>query len=82
MNFFFFFALLSSNSISSDRKMNFLMTILIILPAVLASSESDKWSWPSSGNGRLPADSRRDVYPEDIRSERIRVPTTYYDNRR
>jgi hypothetical protein len=70
--------------------MNFLFVLSVFLTAALANSESEKWSWPASGKDRTQADSRKDIYFENIsgsssggneQSGRIRVPTSYYDRR-
>ncbi|CRK91729.1 CLUMA_CG005364, isoform A [Clunio marinus] len=66
--------------------MEFLLILSMILPAALANSESEKWSWPTSPNDRNRADNRKDIYYEnssnrDGKAERIRVPTSY-DNER
>lgn len=75
MNFSHFFAVHSI----------WMMSLFWLLPtATKASSESEKWSWPSSPKENQNADSRRDFYYENVndKSGRIRVPTTYYDNNR
>lgn len=61
-----------------------LLVSAIVWPAVLCNSASEKWSWPTSGKERTPADSRKDIYYENVdeKAGRIRVPTSYYDNRR
>lgn len=52
-----------------------------------SNSESEKWSWPASGKDReKEASDRKDIYFESIngsgeRNGRIRVPTSYHDNR-
>lgn len=58
--------------------------LLIVVPAAWANSESEKWTWPASAKDLKPADSRKDIYYEsfDEKAGRIRVPTSYYDNRR
>lgn len=54
----------------------------------LSNSESEKWSWPRSvkSEQQQVANERKDIYYErpndDPRSERIRVPTSYYDSNR
>lgn len=69
----------------AGSSMNFLLVLSIALPAAFANSESEKWSWPTSVKDRT-ADSRKDIYYESVfdneKSGRIRVPTSYYDNRR
>jgi hypothetical protein len=65
--------------------MNFLLTFtMLLVPAAYANSESEKWSWPTSADDRTQADSRKDIYYENVdeKAGRIRVPTSYYDNRR
>lgn len=66
--------------------MRIFIVLSILLPEVFTNSESEKWSWPSSAKDQTHADSRKDIYYENIndneRAGRIRVPTSYYDNRR
>jgi hypothetical protein len=65
-----------------------ILSLLSLLPAAsMASSASEKWSWPTSPKQEPQrADSRRDIYYENVnggeKSGRIRVPTSYYDNNR
>lgn len=61
----------------------FLM-VSILLPVALGNSEGEKWTWPSSQKDQAQADSRKDIYYESSNDKagRIRVPTSYYDNRR
>ncbi|KAG5673411.1 hypothetical protein PVAND_003463 [Polypedilum vanderplanki] len=53
---------------------------------VLSNAESDKWSWPTSVKSQQVsvADNRKDIFYERFddnpKSERIRVPTSYYDS--
>lgn len=57
--------------------MNFLIILLLPL-SVMVNADTDKWSWPSSPN------DRNDLLYEriDNKAGRIRVPTSYYDNKR
>lgn len=75
---------ISNFCLSEGSTMKLLLAIsAIIWPAVLCNSESEKWSWPTSTKNRTPADSRKDIYYENVdeKAGRIRVPTSY-DNRR
>ena len=50
----------------------------------MVNADADKWSWPSSPNDRQD-NSRKDLLYERIDNDkagRIRVPTSYYDNKR
>lgn len=71
----------------SGSDMNFILIISLFLPAAFGNSESEKWSWPTTANDqKQSADSRKDIYYESIneneKSGRIRVPTSFYNNRR
>lgn len=51
----------------------------------LVNADADKWSWPSSANDRQQDNSKKDLLYERIDNDkagRIRVPTSYYDNKR
>lgn len=69
---------------SAGSMMIWFLTVSILLPVALSNSEGEKWTWPSSQKDQTVADSRKDIYYENSsdKSGRIRVPTTYYDNRR
>lgn len=69
---------------SAGSMMIWFLMVSILLPAVLGNSEGEKWTWPSSQKDLEQADSRKDIYYESSNEKagRIRVPTSYYDNRR
>ena len=51
----------------------------------MVNADADKWSWPSSPNDRQQDNNEKDLLYERIdnnKAGRIRVPTSYYDNKR
>lgn len=65
-----------------------MLSLFWLLPTVsMANSESEKWSWPTSPKQEPErSNSRRDIYFENVsggeKNGRIRVPTSYDNNRR